>query len=100
MGSWGTGIRDDDFVCDTEAFFQEQLKDGQSVKDASELTQLHFADALDDSDDEPLFWIALADMQLTYGELQTEVLQRVHEIIESDKGMERWGNPSEEMYED
>lgn len=98
MGTWGVGIRQDDFVCDIEGAFREHLKDGKSVSDATKSIQEQFADALDDSDDGPLFWIALADMQWTFGDLDPLVLQRVSEIIECDTGMERWGDPTDKLY--
>lgn len=98
MGTWGAGIRQDDFVCDVEGAFEDHLKDGKSVGDATKSVHEQFAHALDDSDDGPLFWIALADMQWTYGDLDPSVLQRVREIIESDTGMERWGERSDKLY--
>ena len=55
MGSWGAGIRDDDFVCDVENAFKEHLKDGMSLVDATKSVREQFSDALDDSDEGPLF---------------------------------------------
>ena len=98
MGSWGAGIRDDDFVCDVENAFKEHLKDGMSLVDATKSVREQFSDALDDSDEGPLFWIAIADMQWTYGDLDPLVLQRVQKIIETANGMERWGEPTEKLY--
>lgn len=99
MGSWGTGIRQDDFVCDVEGAFREHLKDGKSLSDATESVHKQFAETIDDCDDGPLFWLALADMQWTYGGLDPLVRQRVSEIIESDIGMERWGEPTDKLYQ-
>lgn len=31
MGTWGYGIRHDDFVCDVIGAFEDLLKDGKSV---------------------------------------------------------------------
>jgi len=97
MGAWGPGIRQDDFVCNVEGAFKDHLKDGKSIGDATKFVHKQFADALDDCDDGPLFWLALADMQWTYGNLDPLVRQRVNEIIESDIGMERWGEPSDKL---
>ncbi len=98
MGSWGVGIRQDDFVCDVEGIFEDQLKDGKTIGEATRIVHEQFADALDDSEDGPLFWLALADMQWKYGELDPAVMQRVVEIVDAETGMELWGEPSDRLY--
>lgn len=90
MGAWGSGIRQDDFVMDVIGDFEEQLKAGKSIADASKALKKEHAEEMQDDDDGPLFWIALADAQWTYGELDPEVLKRVQEDFESDRGLERW----------
>jgi hypothetical protein len=57
-----------------------------------------FADAIDDCDDGPLLWFALADIQWKYGDLDPAVLQRVTEIVDAGTSMERWGEPSDKLY--
>lgn len=98
MGAWGTGIRQDDFVCDVEGTFKDHLKDGKSILEASKCVHEQFAEALDDRDHGPLFWLALADVQWTYGDLDPLLLQRVGEIMEAGAGMEPWGEPSDKLY--
>ncbi len=90
MGAWGVGIRQDDFGCDVEGAFEDQLKDGKTIDEATRYVHEHFANAVNDCDDGPLFWLALADMQWKYGDLDPAALQRVTEIVDSDTGMERW----------
>ena len=99
MGAWGVGIREDDFVCDVEGAFQDFLKDGNTVEQATSHVQQQFGGAIDDADDGPLFWIAVADMQWTYGDIQPAVLSRVAEIVDRDLGMERWGEPTDKLYQ-
>lgn len=98
MGAWGVGIRQDDFVCDVEGAFKDHLKDGKSIPDATQAVQEQFCEALDDCDEGPLFWIAISDMQWTYGELDPVVLERVKGIVDTHEGMERWSEPSEPEY--
>jgi hypothetical protein len=90
MGVWGHGIRQDDFVCDVIGVFEDLLKAGRSVGDATNAVKSKFAAEIKDTDDGPLFWIALADAQWTYGGLEPQVLRRVQEDFESDHGLDRW----------
>lgn len=98
MSAWGCGIRQDDFVCDIVDAFKDCLKDGMSPPDASKAIYEAFADAIDDVDDGPLFWIALADMQWSYGDLDPLVFERVSEVINSGIDLKRWGDPSSNDY--
>lgn len=99
MGAWGVGIRQDDFVCDVEGSFDDHLKDGKSLSEATAVVREHFAEAIEDSDDGPLFWIALADVQWKYGAIDSEIMNHVIEIIDSELGMERWGKPADKLYQ-
>jgi len=77
MGAWGHGIRQNDVVCDVIGAFEDNLKQGKSIVDASKTVRKQFAEAIKDSDDGPLVWIGLADAQWTYGQLDPGVLQHV-----------------------
>jgi hypothetical protein len=90
MGAWGHGIREDDFVCDVIGVFEDLLKAGKSVADATEAVMSRFGGAIEDSDDGPLFWLALADMQWTYGGLDASVLARVKGDLESGRSLRPW----------
>jgi hypothetical protein len=90
MGTWGHGIRQDDFVCDVIGNFEDLLKAGKSVSDATKAVKSTFASQIMDTDDAPLFWIALADVQWTYGELEPQVFNRVREGFDSGRSLDRW----------
>ena len=90
MGAWGHGIRHDDFVLDVVGVFEDLLKDGKSIADATHGVKAKFAGAIDDPHDGPLFWLALADLQWLYGELEPEVLARVQEDFESGRSLDPW----------
>lgn len=90
MGTWGYGIRQDDFVCDVIGTFEELLKNGSSVANAEKAVRAQFSKECADSDDGPLFWIALADLQWTYGELEVQVLDRVKDDLDSGRSLARW----------
>ena len=90
MGAWGHGIRQDDFVCDVIGLFEDLLKVGKSVREATEAVRSKFTAAMKDVDDGPLFWIALADMQWSYGELEPQILTRVKEDLASGRSLALW----------
>jgi hypothetical protein len=90
MGAWGYGIRQDDFVCDVIGVFKDLLKAGKSVREATEAVRSKFAGAMQDADDGPLFSIALADVQWTYGELEAQILNRVKEDLDSGRSLAAW----------
>jgi len=90
MGAWGSGIRQDDTVCDVIAAFEDQLKAGKSVADATESVKSKFAATIEDDDDGSLFWIALADMQWTYGSVESQILKRVEEDFAAGRSLARW----------
>ncbi|MGE5843107.1 MAG: hypothetical protein ACM335_12545 [Deltaproteobacteria bacterium] len=90
MGAWGYGIRQDDFVRDVIGVFEDLLKAGKNVREATEAVRSKFAAEMKDADDGPLFWIALADMQWTYGELEPQILNRVKDDLDSGRSLAPW----------
>jgi hypothetical protein len=90
MGAWGYGIRQDDFVCDVIGVFEDLLKAGKSVREAAEAVASKFTAEIKDAEDGPLFWIALADMQWTYGELDPQILNRIKEDLASGRSLAPW----------
>ena len=90
MGAWGYGIRQDDFVCDVIGVFEDLLKTGKSVREAAEAVTSKFTAEIKDAEDGPLFWLALADMQWTYGELDPQILNRVKDNLDSGRSLAPW----------
>lgn len=90
MGSWGYGIRQDDFVLDVIGVFEDLLKAGNSISEATEAVRSRFATEMLDDDDGPLFWIALADVQWTYGGLDPQIRNRVHDDLDSGRSLVAW----------
>ena len=90
MGAWGHGIREDDFVLDVIGAFEDRLKAGSSVADATKAVTSQFGGAVEDSVDGPLFWIALADVQWTYGGLEASVLEHVRDDFDSGRSLLPW----------
>lgn len=90
MGSWGHGIRHDDFVCDVIGEFEDVLKAGKTVAEATAAVTSRFRGAIADADDGPLFWIALADVQWAYGALEPTVLDRVRDDFATGRSLLAW----------
>ena len=90
MGSWGYGIRHDDFVMDVIGEFEDVLKSGKSVAEATAAVTARFGGAIEDTEDDPLFWIALADVQWAYGALAPAVLERVRGDFAAGRSLDAW----------
>jgi hypothetical protein len=90
MGTWGTGIQSDDLVADIISDFDGILKKGGTIETATSHVHLHYADSIGDSDEEPLFWLALAFAQWRYNAIEQNVLEQVRNDITEGKGLDRW----------
>jgi hypothetical protein len=89
MGSWGSGIFDDDLASDLRDEWQDALERGSSPEEAtSKLLAGVGSEVADDQDDGPVFWIALATLQLDAGALQRTVAERATSAIPTN--LERW----------
>lgn len=93
MGAWGTGIRQDDLVLDVIGDFEDALKAGGSVKDASDALMRRYRSQVD----EPSFWLGLAEMQWTYGTVGITVLERVRDDLASGRSLEQWGENARQL---
>ena len=61
MGNWGIGLYSNDTACDVRDEYRNLLKEGMSgAKATRELIKI-FADLIDDKDDGPVLYLALAD---------------------------------------
>lgn len=90
MGAWGTGIRQDDLVCDVLDMFQQGLRAGRDVASASTAVLEHFAEVQDDPDEAPLLSIALAEAQWMFGAVEPNLLAKVISDVESDRSVYAW----------
>lgn len=99
MSAWGYAIRSDDTVCDIQDSFKNSLKKDKNIAIATEAVHSEYGHMMGDPDDEPLFWLALADMQWTYGDLDAKVLKRVKADFKSEAGMDVWRDDPEFKFE-
>lgn len=90
MGNWGTGIFDDDVSSDVGNVFEEALDDGLNIHQASQQVLEYFANGLEDDDEGPVIYLALAGLQMQYEDLYPEIRSKTLAILEAGGGMERW----------
>lgn len=93
MTAWALGIAQffgDDTACDVRDQFIELLSDGVSPAEATKALLTSWAPAVQDFDDGPIFWLALAATQWKYGCLLPDVQSEAIQIIDNNVGLSRW----------
>jgi hypothetical protein len=94
MGAWGTGLYDDDIACDVKADYLECLESGGDERKIYEDFVEENSEFIDDEDDAPIFWFALADTQHEMGKLMPEVKE--HALAEIENNLQRWADEVDE----
>lgn len=69
MGTWGTGLYENDTALDVKDEFEEYYQRGMAVQEITDRLMQEYADILEDTDEAPLFWLSLADTQYHFGVL-------------------------------
>lgn len=90
MGTYGAGLFHDDTASDVRANFLDLLREGHSYEEASKALLRTWSSSIDDADDGPLFWMALAATQCEYGCLQAKVLHQALAAIDCDSDLGKW----------
>jgi hypothetical protein len=90
MGTWGSGVLDDDFARDVYDHYVEAHAAGQPAGTIVQTLQRDFAGSVSDPDEGPLFWLAVAHAQWDCARVMPEVRERVDEIIAQSLGLARW----------
>lgn len=98
MGTWGTGLYQDDVTCDIKEEYLNRLKVGYTNIDATSDLIDCYMDSIEDEEEGPLFWFALADVQWRYGRLLPEVKKVALEYLKEGRDLERWKD-NEKQYE-
>ena len=89
MGAWGTGLYSNDCTSDVRDTYIKFLEDQFSNEDAYLKTIETFLEIMG-TDEEPLFWYALAETQWKLGRLKQEVKKKALDFINEDGGLELW----------
>lgn len=96
MGAWGYGIFDDDTSLDIRDNFEKYIENGLSIIEATEKILEEYRDEIEDEDDGPIKYLALASLQMDKGELQKNIKEAALDIIENGKGFEVWEESGED----
>ncbi len=90
MGAWGTGLYQDDVAMDVRDTYKDQLHRGKTGEEITQELMEDYEDLLDDMEDGPVFWFALADTQWTLGRLEDDVKERALSCLENGGDAWRW----------
>lgn len=90
MGTWGTGIFQNDVADDVKTDYINKLKMGKSDEDALSEIISENSDFLNDPEDSLDFWFSLASILFDYGRLTEKVKCQAISLLESDKDSGRW----------
>ena len=99
MGAWGVSLYQNDIADEIKFLYKDMLMDGMTNEEATKQVLSMWADALEDDDDAPIIWCALADIQWKLGRLLPEVKQQALEWIEKGGDLEIWYEQSNKLGE-
>ena len=89
MGAWGPGIFEDDVAADVQVMWEAAAAAAESAESATAMVLRDLgSDVIDDTEDGPVLWIALAALQLGSGAVTSEVKDRALAGIPAN--VERW----------
>ena len=94
MGASSAKLFDDDLAADIRELFQELLQRGETAASATQALLQNFDDIID-TEEETVFWLALAAVQWEYASLQPNVRNRALKIIANGTDLAHWPNNSE-----
>jgi hypothetical protein len=97
MGAWGTAIFSDDTACDVRESYVDLLGDGLTGPEATKTLLDEWSGSLNDPDDAPVFWLALAATQWRCGRLEAHVQQQAFSVIDNGSDLARWESGSKDF---
>src|SRR5215467_13907588 len=90
MGVWGTALFSDDSACDVRDSYVTLVGDGLTGPEATRALLREWSASVNDPDEAPVFWLALAATQWKCGRLEPEVLRQALNVIDSGADLARW----------
>jgi len=98
MGTWGPKLYQDDIAEDVRSYYKDQLKRGKSNDDiTSELLEQN-EEIINDAEDAPVFWFALADSQWDLGRLLPVVKENALKYLNDGSNLEKWKDENLKKY--
>lgn len=89
MGTWGTGILQNDTTADVWAEFKQLYHLGNSVSEISKKLEDEYS-PIDEQEEFADFWTGIAHGQWMCGELKDATIRKLKECIHKGKGLELW----------
>ena len=90
MGTWGTAISSNDTYADIYSEFTELYNDGMNVPEITAKLISEYPDIVNDPDDSNNFWFAIAKAQWDYKQTDSEIFNKVRNIINSGTDLQIW----------
>lgn len=87
MGAWGAGLYQNDTSMDVKAEFEELINTGKPVQEITNKLTEDYRSIMGDIEEEPRFWLALADTQWELGVLLPDVKEKALHWIKKEKDM-------------
>src|SRR5215469_3137665 len=97
MGALGTALFSDDTACDVRGSYLDLVGDGLSGPQATAKLLDDWSDSINDRDEGPVFWLALAATQWKCGRLEPQVLQQALSVIDNGSDLARWETSSKDF---
>ena len=69
MGTWGPNLYQNDTSLDVKDEFEKLYNEGKNVQEITDILTEDYKSIIGDIEEEPLFWLALADTQWEFGVL-------------------------------
>ena len=90
MGTWGIGIFEDDVCMDVKDCFYDLATKSNNSSEVSEKVLSIFKDVINDKDEGPLVYFALAELQMDKGFIGKDVKEKCIEYLRSGNSLDRW----------
>src|SRR6267154_5411325 len=97
MGAWGTTLFSDDTACDVRDSYIDLVGDGLTGPEVTKALLDEWSASLNDPDESPVFWLALAATQWRCGRLDGHVLQKALTVIDGGTDLARWESGSKDF---
>jgi hypothetical protein len=97
MGTRGVELFSDDTAADVRAQYRELIEDGVEDAEATQQVLESFQEYVDDEDDGPVVWLALAVSQSQVGRLSPEVRDKALSVIDAGADLERWSHDPQRL---
>lgn len=87
MGTWGPNLYQNDTSLDVKDEFEKLYNEGKNVQEITDILTEDYKSIIGDIEEEPLFWLALADTQWEFGVLLPVVKEKALYWIDESANM-------------